>query len=76
MADTGVKYPATVSTIQESGDDNDWVVNHVDGNNEIHIFSGLLSRDTVRSRYTTLNNVKIQNTRAKRWSNKKKELAN
>ena len=25
MADTGVKYPATVSTIQETGDDNDWV---------------------------------------------------
>ena len=24
MADTGVKYPATVSTIQETGDDNDW----------------------------------------------------
>ena len=25
MADTGVKYPATVSTVQETGDDNDWV---------------------------------------------------
>src|SRR3990167_8032353 len=25
MADTGVKYPATVSTTQETGDDNDWV---------------------------------------------------
>ena len=24
MADTGVKYPATVSTVQETGDDNDW----------------------------------------------------
>lgn len=24
MADTGVKYPATVSTTQETGDDNDW----------------------------------------------------
>lgn len=25
MADTGVKYPVTVSTVQETGDDNDWV---------------------------------------------------
>ena len=25
MADTGVKYPATVSTVLETGDDNDWV---------------------------------------------------
>ena len=24
MADTGIKYPATVSTVQETGDDNDW----------------------------------------------------
>ena len=24
MADTGVKYPATVSTVLEAGDDNDW----------------------------------------------------
>src|SRR3989304_3383661 len=24
-ADTGVKYPATISTTQETGDDNDWV---------------------------------------------------
>ena len=24
MADTGVKYPATISTVQETGDDNDW----------------------------------------------------
>ena len=24
MADTGIKYPATVITIQETGDDNDW----------------------------------------------------
>ena len=24
MADTGAKYPATVSTTQETGDDNDW----------------------------------------------------
>ena len=25
MSDTGVKYPATVSTVKETGDDNDWV---------------------------------------------------
>ena len=25
MADTGTKYPATISTVQEVGDDNDWV---------------------------------------------------
>ena len=24
MADTGVKYPATVSTVKETGDANDW----------------------------------------------------
>jgi hypothetical protein len=52
--------------------DGDWVVFHKDGNNEVHIYNEILTRDNVRSQYAKLNHCKIQDVRSKRLTNYKK----
>lgn len=49
-------------------DIDDWFVSCTDDNESYLIFSGSLNRDTVRSRYSSINKVSIQTTRAKRIS--------
>lgn len=51
--------------------DESWVVTHTNGNGEIQIFDGSLTRDQVRSRYTSILKVKIQDVRASRYKNYK-----
>lgn len=48
---------------------NTWVVTTADGNSEIHFYESELTRDLVRSRYTTKTKNKIQNVRACRVTN-------
>jgi hypothetical protein len=49
-----------------NGDDLQWVVFHTDGNNEFHIYNENISRDLVRSKYSSLLKCKNQDVRAKR----------
>ena len=55
---------------KNSGTDADnWIVSHADGNNEYHIYDKSLTRDQVRSKYTSILKVKIQDVRASRFKN-------
>ncbi len=56
------------SMVKGNFNDTDWVVFNANGNCEYHIFNGDISRDRVRSKYASTNNVKIQEVRAKRFS--------
>lgn len=62
----------TENHAKKSGvNDESWVVSHTNGNGEIQIFDGSLTRDQVRSRYTSILKVKIQDVRASRYKNYK-----
>lgn len=48
-----------------------WMVYHVDGDSEFHVYEGIQTRDKVRSRYTSLLKCKIQDVRACKVANYK-----
>lgn len=50
-------------------DSQSWIVSHANGNNEIQVYNKDLTRDQVRSKYASILRVKIQDVRAKRFSN-------